>query len=82
MTTPTLTPVQEDVIVRLVNCPHYTASVGRDLPFKCNRITARALKALGLVTIDGAIFRKTEPFVLTLTEVGVARATALTKGSR
>lgn len=38
----TLTPVQEDVLVRLGNCVGRTAAVGRGLPFKCNRITARA----------------------------------------
>lgn len=76
----TLTSVQEDVLVRLGNCVGRTA-VGRGLPFKCNRITARSLKALGLVTIEGNLAKLDESFVLTLTEAGTARATALTKGS-
>lgn len=77
----TLTPIQEDVLVRLGNCVGRTAAVGRGLPFKCNRITARSLKALGLVAIEGNLAKLDESFVLSLTEAGTARATELTKGS-
>lgn len=64
-----LTPVQRGVLERLEREPGGRATVGRGLPFKCNRITARALRDLGLVTTDAGYntsSRDEVPFTIAL----------------
>lgn len=80
-----LTKVQERVLAQLALEPGGRAMVGRGLLFKCNRITARALRDLGLVTTDTKEFlshREDEvPFFVELTPDGLntAASAALTR---
>lgn len=63
---PKLTPVQRDVLDRLTRAGG-RAVVGRGLPFRCNRVTARSLADLGAVTLDGDIYASEAPFTIALT---------------
>lgn len=62
-----LTSVQRDILNRLAREPNGRAVVGRGCPFKCNRITARSLADLGLVTLDGDIYASESPLTISLT---------------
>lgn len=61
-----LTPVQQGVVDRLAREPNGRAVVGRGLPFKCNRTTARSLADAGLVTLEGDVYASESPFTITL----------------
>lgn len=74
---PRLTATQRDALLRLAAEPGGRAAVGRGLPFKCNRTTARALEAAGLVSIEGARFASEEPVTLAVTAKGAAVAARL-----
>ena len=63
-----LTSVQASVLRRLAREPEMRATVGVGLPFRCNRITARSLIELGLIT--GTVRFDREPYTITLVAAG------------
>ena len=75
-----LTPVQAKRLRQLAAPPHNgKAIVGRGMPYKCNRITARSLADLGLVVTDAEPVSRGEPppFTIELTAAGCAAAALL-----
>lgn len=76
--TPRVTATQRDVLVRLAAEPGGRAVVGRGMPFRCNRTTARSLEAAALVSVEGPRFASSEePYELALTVKGVRVASGL-----